>query len=202
MPAPDVARLLADLSRALKKLRVRWYVFGAQAVVAAGVPRATADIDVTVDAPAVGPLVAALRRAGFVPADVGDLDTFLAQTRVIPLRHARSGFGLDVVLAGPGLEQEMLDRVTWRRVGAVRVPFVDTNDLVVLKVLAGRPKDLEDVAALVRSGSDELDLGVVRDRLAAVEALLDDSTLLRTLEGAAQSPLGPARRRRTRRPRR
>jgi hypothetical protein len=45
-----IPRVLADLSRAFRAEGVRWYVFGAQAVAALGVPRLTADVDVTVAA--------------------------------------------------------------------------------------------------------------------------------------------------------
>lgn len=49
MPSPaGPAELLADLSRALRTLGVRWYVFGAQAVLIWGRPRMTTDVDVTV----------------------------------------------------------------------------------------------------------------------------------------------------------
>ena len=64
----DVPAALADLAAAFAALGVRWYVFGAQAVIAAGVPRLTADIDVTVELPRGGPraLIAALGRAGII----------------------------------------------------------------------------------------------------------------------------------------
>jgi len=62
--------------------------------------------------------------------------------------------------------------------GRVQIPFVETNDLLVLKTLAGREKDLEDVRALLRSASKEIDLTVVQSRLRELGALIDDSTLV------------------------
>ena len=44
---PAALKLLADLSRVLADWG-RWYVFGAQAVIAYGVPRLSADVDVTI----------------------------------------------------------------------------------------------------------------------------------------------------------
>jgi hypothetical protein len=55
--------------------------------------------------------------------------------------------------------------------------FVSTNDLLVLKTLAGREKDLEDIRALLRSASDEIEVAVVRRRLDEIASLIDDSTL-------------------------
>lgn len=81
----DVSRALADLARAFEGLGVRWYVFGAQAVAAAGVPRLTADIDVTVAVPSGGPaaLMAALEREGLRLRDIGDAATFIADSTML-----------------------------------------------------------------------------------------------------------------------
>lgn len=48
-PLPDAALLLRSLGVAFAARGLRWYVFGAQAVVAHGRPRLTADVDVAVD---------------------------------------------------------------------------------------------------------------------------------------------------------
>ena len=42
MPTIEIAELLVGIQRAFKPLKLRWYVFGAQAVIAAGAVRATA----------------------------------------------------------------------------------------------------------------------------------------------------------------
>jgi Nucleotidyl transferase of unknown function (DUF2204) len=200
MPA-DVPAALADLAAAFAALGVRWYVFGAQAVIAAGVPRLTADIDVTVELPRGGPraLIAALARAGIALRPVGDVATFIAETRVIPAIHAASQLPIDVVLAGPGLEEDMLARALRRPVGGTDVPFVDTADLIALKILAGRDKDLEDVRALGRAGLPGRSLEIARQRVAELGALIDDSTLLATFDRLIPPPTGRAKA--TKRPR-
>lgn len=193
MPPPNVAALLGHIARALRPLKVRWYVFGAQAVIAAGAVRQTADIDITVEDTPPERLLAALARAGFrLRRDIPDLQTLIEHHRVLPLEHAKSGFQLDVVRAGPGLEQDMLDRAITRQVGRWRIPFVETNDLLVLKVLAGREKDLEDVRTLLRSKSPEVDVELVRTRLRELGRLIDDSSLVASFDALVDQ----ARRRR------
>lgn len=187
MPA-DVPEALADLARAFAGLGARWYVFGAQAIVAAGVPRLTADIDVTVEVPRGGAeaLMAALEGEGLRLRDIGDAASFIAETRVIPVVHVASDLPVDVVLAGPGLEEEMLARARPRQVGTALIPFVDLNDLIALKLLAGRNKDLEDVRALIRASPPDLSLDLARRRIADLGALLDDSTLIVTFDNLAK----------------
>lgn len=191
------------MAAALKPLRLRWYIFGAQAVIAAGAVRNTADLDITTDDVPVEKLRVALAKAGFTPRkDIPGIEELIEHHRILPLAHRTTGFRLDVVRAGPGLELEMLARPIFRRVGRSRIPFVDTNDLLVLKVLASRPQDLEDVRALLRSKSPEINLRVVRQRLRIMGNLIDDFTLVGVFEeqlaaaGLGSGTRKPARRRR------
>jgi hypothetical protein len=172
-PPRDPLVAFAELAR---RERLRWYVFGAQAVNLHGVPRTTADLDVTVDLADRDPaqLVSALEKAGFVPRFADP--AFVAQSRVIPVIHRASGMPIDVVLAGPGLEQRFLDEAVTHRVAGKAVPVLSVENLVVTKLLAARPKDLEDVRQLLLVG--ELDERRVRATLAELEAALDQADLL------------------------
>jgi hypothetical protein len=163
---------LAAFADLAKRLGLRWYVFGAQAVNVYGVPRATADLDVTVDLAGrrAVELVAALRKSGFTPrfADAA----FIATTHVIPVVHTASSMPIDVVLAGPGLEQLFLDEVHLEKLGRRQIPFLSIEHLIVTKVLAGRPKDVEDVRELLAQRGDEIDVRRIEALLAQIEAAL------------------------------
>ena len=102
-----------------------WYLFGAQAVVAYGAPRFSADVDVTVrldpDDPAR--FVRDMEAAGFA-LRVDDPD-FVRRTRVMPFAHVPTGMPLDVVLAGSGLEDEFIERAKPTDIGGARVPLID-----------------------------------------------------------------------------
>ena len=71
---PASAELLADLAAVLRRRRVRWYLFGAQAVVVHGRPRLTDDVDVTVDAVIAGRAKDLEDAGGIVEAHGNDLD--------------------------------------------------------------------------------------------------------------------------------
>ncbi len=140
---------LAAFAALAKRERLRWYVFGAQAVGFHGFTRASLDLDITIDLGErpLAPLLAKLARAGFA-ARFSD-DAFIAATRVVPMTHTATRLPIDLVLAGPGLEQMFLDRVETRAVGRDAIPVLRIEDLIVTKVLASRPKDLEDVRELL-----------------------------------------------------
>ena len=101
---PAALELLAALGPVLARWG-RWYLFGAQAVIAYGVPRLSADVDVTVALVPDEPdrFVRDMEAAGF-SLRVTDPD-FVRRTRVIPFVHRATAMPLDVVLAESGLEE-------------------------------------------------------------------------------------------------
>lgn len=182
--ASDLEAALRALASVLDRSGRDWYLFGAQAVVIYGRPRATADIDVTVDCDLDGwtGLLGSLRDAGFV-ARTEALEAFVTRTRVIPLAHEATGIPVDLVLAGPaGLEREFLRRAQRMTLGDLSVPVIRAEDLIVSKILAGRPKDLEDVRGIFAERGAELDVGRVRRLLEAIEEALARRNLVQELE--------------------
>ena len=190
MPAPraPLTELLGDLARALDRLDARWYLFGAQAAILHGVARLTADVDVTVSlgARSTTDLVAVLTASGFDPR-VDDVATFAEAMQVVPVVHRATRIPVDVVLAGPGLEELFLSRVEERLVDDVRIPVAAAEDLVAMKLLAGRAKDLEDASAIVRMRGAQLRPELIRETLQVLEQALDRRDLLPAFERLLRS---------------
>lgn len=172
------ADLLADLSAALSTLGTPWYVFGAQAALVWGRPRLTTDVDVTVRAGEIGNdlMVRTLGGRGFSLRVEGTPD-FVRATRVLPLVHERSGLALDLVLSGPGLEDLFLERAIPVDVSGASIPFISPEDLIVTKILAGRPKDIDDIRGVLAERGHLLRVGQILDTLALLEEALGQSDL-------------------------
>jgi hypothetical protein len=188
------AEILAALAGAFASAGLRWYLFGAQAAIIHGAARLTADVDVTVhlDGTPTQALADALLDAGFT-LRVPDPD-FVARTRVLPVTHAASGIPADIVLAGPGIEEMFLARAKVLDVDGVGVPVACAEDLVVMKLLAGRAKDVDDVVAILAAHPEDLDLDLVRGTVRMLEEALDQSDLTPLLDQAlasARSVAGP-----------
>jgi hypothetical protein len=183
---PAVVELLTALAGILDR-RGGWYLFGAQAAIAHGVPRLSADVDVTLLLEPFDPegFTQEMRQSGFDPA-VSDPD-FIRRTRVIPFIHRSTGMPLDVVLAGSGLEEDFLSRVQRVDLGGVDVPLISAEDLIIAKVLAGRPKDIEDVRSLWRARGAELDHARIRQVLQLLEEALSQSDLLPMFDSITSS---------------
>jgi hypothetical protein len=181
-----IADLLADLGRAFDAAGIDWYLFGAQAAICYGVARLTADVDVTARVPRSGDAawLETVESHGFQRRFTDP--RFAIQSHVIPVVHLATGLPVDIVLAGPGLEEQFFERAAPISIDGVAVPVIEVSDLVILKVLAGRPKDLDDLAALLRIQRGRIDVARVRDVLGALEAALGQSDLLRTFEAARE----------------
>jgi len=180
-----LADTLAALAQALAGLRTRWYLFGAQAALIHGSARLTADVDVTVELGErpTSDLVAALQGAGF-RLRVANADAFVARSRVLPFLHVASDMPVDVVLAGPGLEEAFLGRRKRRTIEGVRIHVACVEDLIVMKLLAGRAKDDDDVIAMLASAR-KLDSAMIRSTLRTLERALDRSDLASKFEELA-----------------
>ena len=96
---PAARELLSALAPVLS-VWGRWYLFGAQAVIGYGVPRLSADVDVTLalvpDAP--DRFAREMEAAGF-QLQVPD-PAFVLRTRVMPFIHQATGMKLTLIPAG------------------------------------------------------------------------------------------------------
>jgi len=186
-----VAKLLRALAGAMEEQQVPWYLFGAQAAIVWGSPRYSADVDITVslDREALPSFIAALQSHGF--ALVFDDAEFIEQTRVIPFRHRPTRIRLDVVLLGPGLEEDFLARALDIEVKGKTIPVISPEDLLILKTLAGRAKDIEDIKGVLGARRATLDVERVRTILRMLEKALDQGDLLPVFEKAWEATSDP-----------
>jgi hypothetical protein len=89
-------------------------------------------------------------------------DRFVQQTFVLPARHMESGIRVDFIFSTTPYERQAIDRALRVTLAGVPVPFATAEDLLVRKLFAGRARDLEDAAGVVRRKGAELDWEYVR----------------------------------------
>ena len=184
---PRMASYLADLFSSLvtvfDKASLRWYVFGAQAAVFYGSPRLTADVDVTVllgEYP-LDDLLDLLQQEGF-EVRMSDIHTLVRKTKVLPVVHTQSNMPVDIIIGGPGLEEQFAEFARSHDLDGVSVPIVRSEDLIAMKILAGRDKDLQDVSSILKSQATGMDINDIRSTLKDIEVALDRSDLIPVLD--------------------
>ena len=64
----------------------------------------------------------------------------------------------------------------------MNVPLARSEDLVAMKILAGRDKDLQDVSSILEAQADGIDINDTRATLKTLEAALGRSDLIPVLD--------------------
>jgi len=151
-----------SIFRELEQARAGYVVVGGLAVVLHGYARLTADVDLVVDLAPTEAIraVAALTRLGMQPrapvaardfADPAIRQRWIDEKgmRVFSMHDPRHPLvEVDLFVDSPIPFDELLVRAETVRVEDVAVPVASIQDLITMKRLAGRPKDLDDIAAL------------------------------------------------------
>jgi hypothetical protein len=185
-----LSELLAKLAQALDRRAIPYMVIGGQAVLIHGEPRMTADVDVTVgvDIDRLGDICAMADELGLRTA-VPDVKEFASRTMVLPFNDDASGAGIDVVFSRFPYERQAIGRTVSVRIGPVDVRFASAEDLVVHKVFAGRPRDLDDVLSVLAK-NPKIDLAYVRHWLGELGRMVDVDVLpqLETLISSVKRP--------------
>jgi hypothetical protein len=158
--------MLTALNRNLADEQIPWMVVGGIAVGLWTEPRATKDCDIALAVPAdVVALESALQRAGIAVVR-GDLEA-ARQGGVIRCTYAAEGLPaltVDILCSGTTFEVEALKRRRSATVLGAEAYVVSPDDLLLYKLIAGRPQDYADADKLVRFGRAPEDSDYVRAR--------------------------------------
>ena len=145
---------LRDVFKSFQQHDVKYVVIGGIASVLHGVPRATFDLDILIEATAenAGRLLQAMLDAGLGTAALTSVDDLLAHEITIFKDRVR----IDVQTSTPGISFEQ----AWNHRQAMSFQgdqffVVSKEDLICSKRAAGREIDLEDVRLLESSESEK-----------------------------------------------
>ena len=142
--------LLKRIAVELEGRKIPYMVIGGQAVLLYGEPRLTRDIDITLglgpeDAEKVISLAKALRLSLLVP----DPEAFLRKTLVLPTEEDASGIRVDFICSQTPYERQAMERAEEVKLGEAFVRFAALEDVIIHKVIAKRPRDIEDIKAMI-----------------------------------------------------
>lgn len=182
MREPSIlSALLGRIAAALERGGIPYMVIGGYAAILYGEPRLTRDIDITVG---LGPdrlaeLLRVVHDAGLRPEQGAEA---LARTSyVLPCADPATQIPVDFILSVSAYEQEALRRTRAVVVHDVPVRFASVEDVLVHKIVAGRPRDIEDARAILAKGPP-LDRSYLMGWLVEFEQTLSTSLVQRFLE--------------------
>jgi hypothetical protein len=183
---PTAAELARQLADALERANLPYAVGGAIALAYYAPPRATVDVDLNVFVPPTGALsrvIDVLTEAGFQPDDSLPALQHRAETDG-QFRGRAHGLRVDVFVPAFGFYAELESRRRLVKLGERPIWILSAEDIVVLKMMFYRRKDLADVEAVLRDQGDKLDRPAIRQKLAELVGANDER--LRELEAIEQ----------------
>jgi len=162
----------------LDRAKIAYMVVGGQAVLLYGEPRLTRDIALTL---AITP-----ERLDEVLAVVGalalrplvDPEEFTRTNWVLPCQDPATQIRVDFIFSDSDYERDAIRRTREMELDGYAVDFAAPEDLVVQKIVAGRPRDTADVRAIVLKNPD-LDLGRIRRILSELSNTLAEPLVMR-----------------------
>lgn len=148
----DLALLLeplAALQRLLTHFDNQGVIIGGIAASLLGQPRFTADLDAVIllstnDLPN---LIEVAAQEGMI-GRIADAEAFARKNRVLLLQHQSSGIKIDISLGILPFEAEMIERGQEVTVGNITLRLPTPEDLIIMKAVAHRPKDIADIQAI------------------------------------------------------
>lgn len=152
-------------------------VTGGQAVLYYGEPRLTKDIDLT-----VGINADEFERIQEIATGLSftilpeTAEEFVKETMVLPLEDSSSGIRIDVTFSFSAYETEAIRRAVPVVFDDQEVMFISLEDLIIHKLVAGRPRDIEDIKTVIQK-NPEYDHGYISQKLIQFDtALAQDLT--------------------------
>jgi Nucleotidyl transferase AbiEii toxin, Type IV TA system len=143
---------LTALQRLLDRFSGQGIIMGGIAASLLGTPRLTADLDamLLLSVQDIPRLTEIAKEEGFTPR-IKEADKFAKLHRVLLLEYQETGTPVDISLGVLPFENETVARSTLHQLGDISIRLPSPEDLIILKAVAHRPKDLIDIQAVIEN---------------------------------------------------
>jgi predicted nucleotidyltransferase len=156
--------LIAPIDGLLRDEEIRYAVIGGYAVAAWGQVRATQDLDLLCSTADVSRLVKRLEKAGIrFDQRTGDADDPIESVIRIEMGSEENPYEVDIIAGIRGVPPGILERVHGVEFQGLIIPVASPEDTVILKLLGGSARDLEDALSILRIQGKRLSLPLIRD---------------------------------------
>ena len=154
--------ILSKIGACLQDHKIPYMIIGGQAVLLYGEPRLTRDIDITlgINYDALDKILEIAKELSLRPLPE-NLDSFVRQTMVFPAIDDLTGIRVDFIFSFTPYETAAIRRAKKMLILNQNVFFASPEDVIIHKIFASRPRDLEDVRGIILK-NPKLDLTYIR----------------------------------------
>jgi hypothetical protein len=147
--------LLVKLAKAFDSQNIPYIVIGGQAVLLYGEPRLTRNIDITlgVDNSYALQIVDLAKTIQLSPA-VPDVIQFVKKSNVLPLYDPKTKIRVDLIFSFLEYERQAIGRANPIMLEDYPVKYASVEDIIIHKIFAGRPRDIEDAKSILQRNSN------------------------------------------------
>lgn len=174
--------ILSRIGASLTRHRLPYMIIGGQAVLLYGEPRLTRDIDITlgVNVDYLNDLLEVVRELSLKPIPE-NIETFVRQTMVFPAFDESTGIRVDFIFSFTPYEIEAIKRAKKIKILEQEVCFASPEDIIIHKIFAGRPRDLEDARTIILKNPG-IDIQYIKNWLKEFDASSEKKNFLKTFE--------------------
>jgi hypothetical protein len=175
-------KIICSISSGLERRDIPYMLIGGQAVLLYGEPRLTRDIDITlgVDIDKFQSIISLIDDLSLknLPDNV---EKFVRETMVLPAIHEETGIRIDFIFSFSPYERQAIARAKKVQILDQGVYFATPEDVIIHKIVAGRPRDIEDVRGILLKMKD-LDIAYVSRWLTDFSTALGDDEIKKRFE--------------------
>jgi len=167
--------LLKKIAVVLDDLKIPYMVIGGQAVLLYGEPRLTKDIDITlgIGIDGIDKVKRAAQDLNFRIL-VDNPEDFTRETMVLPVIDDKTGIRVDFIFSFSMYEKQALKRSVDIEFDNIKVKFASCKDLIIHKIIAGRPRDIEDIKTILLKNPN-YDIRYIESWLKKFDESLDEN---------------------------
>ena len=146
-----------------RKQKVKIAIMGGIAASVFGRPRATYDVDgfILIEEANLKRFLSSLSAAGFSYDKKRPIKKIQGMS-FLTLVYSKLKVFVDLFIVTSGFHKDILKRIKKINFDGMVVPLVSAEDLILLKLLSGRERDVEDVREIIMENKRELDFGFLK----------------------------------------
>ena len=170
------------IQRLLAKFDNRGVIIGGIAVGFLGRPRLTEDVDAMflLSTQHISQFLTAAKDEN-IQSRIPNAEEFARKNRVLLLQHSPTETNIDISLGVLPFEEEMVERGIVKSTSTLSIRLPTPEDLIIMKAVAHRPKDLEDIRTIIDKNPN-MDIHRIRQWVKSFADVLETPSLWTDIE--------------------